>query len=68
MWIFGLTKLAEASFVVGTFDATFFGMSIKALIPCRTVSVFCEPPTLRHTPQIVLVKKFTSVALLAQTT
>ena len=65
---FWLTKLTKSPFVIGTFDATFFWVSIKAFVASRAVSIFCEPPTLRHTPQIVLVKKFAGIAFLAQTT
>jgi hypothetical protein len=43
-------------------------MRIKALVTGRAIAVLSKPPTFWHTPQIVFMKEFTSVALFAQAT
>jgi len=62
------TEFAKAPFVIRAFYATFLRMSVEALIARRTVSIFRKPPTFWHASQIVFVKKFTSIAFLAQAT
>jgi hypothetical protein len=63
-----LTEFAKASFVIRALNTSFFWMCVQALISSRAVAILCKPPTLRHTPQIVLVKKFACISLLTEAT
>jgi hypothetical protein len=61
-----VTESAETPVVIRTFNSALFRMRIQALVPCGTVAIFSEPPTFRHTPQVVFVEKFASISFFAQ--
>jgi hypothetical protein len=60
------TKLAKSAIIVGAFDLPLFWVSVQALVTSRAVSIFREPPTLRHAPEVVLVEKLTSISFLTK--
>jgi hypothetical protein len=60
-----LTKLAKSPIVIWTFYLAFLGVSVQTFVPRRAVSILGEPPTLRHTPEVIFMQEFTSVAFLA---
>jgi hypothetical protein len=60
------TKVAKSAIVVGAFDLPLLRVSVQALVTSRAVSVFGEPPTLWHAPEVVLVEKLTSIPFLTK--
>ena len=60
------TKLAKSAFIVGAFDPPLLWVSVQALVTSRAVSIFREPPTFWHAPEVVLVEKLTSIPFLTK--
>ena len=60
------TEFAESAFVVGTLDFPLLWVRVQALVTSGAVSVLGEPPTLWHTPEVVLVEELTSISFLTE--
>jgi len=43
-------------------------MGVEAFIASRTVAILCKPVAFWHAPQVVFVKKFACITLLAEAT
>ena len=61
------TQLAEAPLVIGALHATLLRVSVQAFIPRRAIAVLCIPPAFGHASEIILMKEFACIPLLAQT-
>ena len=62
-----MTKFTEAPLVIGALHSALLWVGVQAFIPRRAIAVLCIPPTFGHAPEIVFMKKFACIPLLAQT-
>ena len=60
------TKLAEAAVVVRALHLALLWMRVEALVARGAVPVLGVPPTLGHSPEVILVQELTCITFLAQ--
>lgn len=60
------TQLAEPTVVIWTLDLALLRMGIQTFVSGGTIPVLCKPPTLRHSPEVILVQELARITLFTE--